>query len=70
LSPIISARGLSLGKIRSDVISSRWRDVFADIAHLLLVWSFSLNDDPNLVLCYDVDVFKSMFLACHGATPV
>ncbi len=69
LSRVLLERGISLGKMRSDVMSSRWKEVFADIAHLLLIWSFSLND-PNLVQCYDVAVFKSMFLACREATPV
>jgi hypothetical protein len=60
---------MSLGQMRSDVVDSRWKRVFSDIAHTLIVWSFSLNSDPNLILSYDVGVFRAMFEACREATP-
>ncbi len=46
----LSSRGLSLVKMHCDVLSSNWSTVFADIAHVLVVWSFLLNVDPNLLL--------------------
>jgi hypothetical protein len=59
---VASSRQLSLSKMRCDIAQSNWHSVFADIAHILLVWSFLLNRDPNLVLSYDVDVFRSIML--------
>jgi hypothetical protein len=58
--PVLASRNLSLTKTRSDIYSSNWQVVFSDIAHVLLVWSFSLNADPNFVLSYDTDVFRSL----------
>lgn len=69
MSGVLAARGLSVSKLRCDVIDSRWAAVFSDVAHLLIVWSFALNRDPNLVLSYDVDVFRDMLVFCRGATP-
>jgi hypothetical protein len=62
--PVLHSRGLSLPKVRSGVMESEWRSVFADIAHVLLIWSFSLNSDPNYVLNYDTEVFRSLVRLC------
>jgi hypothetical protein len=57
---LLTSRNLSLQKTRCDIYESRWQDVFADIAHVLIVWSFSLNVTPDLALSYDTDVFRSL----------
>jgi hypothetical protein len=59
---VASSRRLSLSKLRCDIAQSDWHSVFIDVAHIMLVWSFSLNRDPNLCLSYDVDVFRSIML--------
>ncbi len=41
---------------------------FSDISHVLLVWSFSLNADPDLALNYDADVFCSLLESCRSYT--
>jgi hypothetical protein len=48
LSNILLSRGLSLPKLRCDISSANWNVVFSDIAHVLIIWCFSLNGDPNI----------------------
>jgi hypothetical protein len=60
MSLILQSRGLLLSRFRERVISARWKRIFSDIAHFLLVWSFALNDDPAFTLSYDVDVFHCL----------
>ncbi len=61
---VLSTRGLSLQKLRSDILVSNWRHVFGDIAHVLTVWSLNLNADRDLCLNYDTDVFRTLFRDC------
>jgi hypothetical protein len=64
LANVLSSRNISLAKMRCSIRESSWSIVFSDIAHVLLVWSFALNSDPNFTLSYDVDNFRSLFLHC------
>jgi hypothetical protein len=57
---LLSSRGLSAQTFWVHIYSSRWREVFTEISHVLIAWSFSFNAIPNLVLSYDVDVFRSL----------
>jgi hypothetical protein len=61
---ILTSRDLSLRNLRCNIRESRWRAVFSCIAHVLIVWSFSINSDPNLTLSYDVDGFRSLLQLC------
>jgi hypothetical protein len=56
----LSSRNLSFALFRAHIQSSRWKVVFREIAHVLLVWSFALNADPTVTLSYDTDVFRCM----------
>ncbi len=67
VSGVLLSRGLSLSKLRSDISSAEWFSVFADVAHVLIVWSFSLSDDPNISLSYDVDGFRSLLHQCQSS---
>ncbi len=67
LSAVLSSRGLSLTKLRCDVSRADWNRVFVDIAHVLIVWSFSLNGDPNISLSYDVDCFRTLMHQCQSS---
>jgi hypothetical protein len=56
----VSRRALSIASFREKVVSSRWKLVFGDIAHILLIWSFVLKADPSIILSYDLDVFRCL----------
>jgi hypothetical protein len=60
LAPSLSSRGLDFSLFRSHVQASRWKVVFREIAHVLLVWSFVLRTDASVSLKYDVDLFRCM----------
>jgi hypothetical protein len=58
--PTLVSRGLSFVSFRQYVQAGRWKTVFKNIAHVLLVWSFALKDGHSFTLCYDMDVFRCM----------
>jgi hypothetical protein len=62
VAPVLLSRDLTLSKFRAQIYNSNWMDVFRDIAHVLLVWSFVLNRDPNQSLSYDVESFKTLLV--------
>ncbi len=60
VAPLLEFRQVSLPRLRVHILSSEWDIVFRTIGHVLVVWSFVLNRDPNLTLSYDIDTFKSL----------
>lgn len=60
LTPALCSRALDLRSHRDHIQSARWKVVFREIAHVLLVWSFVLQTDVSVLLNYDVDVFRCM----------
>ncbi len=64
VSNVVQSRGLSLSECRNRVRSLQWDQIFTDIGHVVLVWSFILNRYPDLALNYDVDVFRSLVTRC------